>query len=122
MKIKSICDYCGAAFIARTTVTKCCSDICAKRYYKKRKRDQKIAQSQLITENSNEKLIDRINDQSYFSLKTLDYLSVKEAAQLLKCDPRTIYRLIKSGRLPYANLSIRRIRILKHLQRVLLPG
>ena len=38
---------------------------------------------------------------------------MQEAAVLLKCDRRTVYRLIKSGRLPAGNLSIRRIRILK---------
>ena len=113
IKIKKICLYCGQEFIARTTVTKCCSDLCSKRSYKQRKRDQKIEASQSIVQNPKEPGTDRINDKSYFSLKTLDYLSVKEASLLLKCDPRTIYRLLKSGKLPYANLSIRRIRIKK---------
>ncbi|MCY1662647.1 helix-turn-helix domain-containing protein [Chryseobacterium sp. SL1] len=113
MKIKKICLYCGQDFIARTTVTKCCSDLCSKRLYKKKRRDQKIEESQSVVQNPKETHVNRINDKSYFSLKTLDYLTVKEASELLKCDRRTIYRLLKSGRLPYANLSIRRIRILK---------
>jgi excisionase family DNA binding protein len=50
---------------------------------------------------------------SYFELKTLDYLTVMEAAILLKCDKRTVYRMVKNGSIPAANLSIRKIRLLK---------
>jgi len=53
------------------------------------------------------------NPTSYFELKTLDYLTVKEAAVLLKCDKRTIYRMVATGTIPAANLSIRKIRLLK---------
>ncbi len=40
------------------------------------------------------------NPDIYFDIKTLDYLTVREAAVLLKYDRRTVYRLIKSGSLP----------------------
>lgn len=113
MKIQKICGHCGQQFIARTTVTKYCGDNCAKRAYKARVREEKIKKSQIEIEKSNDVSTARVNDKSYFSLKTLDYLTVKEAADLLKCDPRTIYRLVKRGCIPSANLSIRRIRILK---------
>lgn len=113
IKIKKICEFCGTEFIARTTVTKYCGDICAKRAYKAKVREEKIKASQAETEKP-DKTINRIErDKGYFNIKTLDYLTVKEAAALLKCDKRTIYRMVISGRIPSANLSIRRIRILK---------
>jgi hypothetical protein len=31
LRIVKICEYCKQEFIARTTVTQCCSDACAKR-------------------------------------------------------------------------------------------
>ena len=37
--IPKTCQFCGKAFIARTTVTKYCGNSCAKKAYKKRKRD-----------------------------------------------------------------------------------
>ena len=42
MKIPKVCQYCGQEFVARTTVTQYCSDNCAKRAYKKRKREEKM--------------------------------------------------------------------------------
>jgi len=40
--IPKTCKHCGKAFTARTTVTKYCSDMCAKREYKARKRNEKV--------------------------------------------------------------------------------
>lgn len=115
MKIKRICQFCGTEFIARTTVTKYCGDICAKRAYKAKVREAKIKASQAEPETERpDKTFNRIErDKGYFNIKTLDYLTVKEAAELLKCGRRTIYRMIKAGKIPSANLSIRRTRILK---------
>ena len=42
IRISKICQHCGQEFVAKTTVTKFCSDNCAKRNYKKRKREEKI--------------------------------------------------------------------------------
>lgn len=42
IRVPKICQLCGAEFIAKTTVTKFCGDNCAKRAYKKRKREQKV--------------------------------------------------------------------------------
>lgn len=114
IKIKKICIYCRQEFIARTTVTKYCSHNCARRAYKANVRELKI---QLSNNTNQQAPIQEIklqqNPEAYFELNTLDYLTVRQAAILLKCDRRTIYRLVKSGKLPCANLSIRRIRILK---------
>jgi predicted DNA-binding transcriptional regulator AlpA len=45
LRIKKVCEQCGKVFIAKTTVTKCCSDPCAKKYYKAQKRQTKVEAS-----------------------------------------------------------------------------
>ena len=42
IRVKKKCQLCGKSFIAKTTVTKYCGDDCAKKGYKKRKRDEKV--------------------------------------------------------------------------------
>ena len=42
IRVQRICQFCGKEFTARTTVTKYCSDVCAKRAYKARKRTEKV--------------------------------------------------------------------------------
>lgn len=113
IKIKKICQHCGQEFIARTTVTKYCGDNCAKKAYKVKVRDQKIKSSEEQLAIQKESIKPKPDTNSYFALKTLDYLTVKEAAVLLKCDCRTIYFMVKSKRLPAINLSERKTRILK---------
>lgn len=113
IKIKKICIYCGQEFIAKTTVTKYCCQRCAQKAYKANARELRLQQSKTDTQIEVKQFKPKQSPDTYFEIKTLDYLTVKEAAILLKCDPRTVYRLIKSGILPAANLSIRRIRILK---------
>ena len=34
IKVQKICQQCGKEFTARTTVTRCCGDACAKKAYK----------------------------------------------------------------------------------------
>lgn len=113
IKIKKICQHCGQEFIARTTVTKYCGDNCAKKAYKVKVRDEKIKSSEKQLALQKESIKPKSDLNSYFALKTLDYLTVKEAALLLKCDCRTIYLMVKCKRLPAINLSQRKTRILK---------
>ena len=49
IKVQRICQYCEQEFTARTTVTKYCSDVCAKRSYKTRKRLEKVKRSNAET-------------------------------------------------------------------------
>ena len=105
IKIRRICQHCGHEFIARTTVTKYCGDTCAKRAYKVRIKEQKIEESEIETQKQRQ--------VPYVAVKTLEYLTVKEVAGMLKCDPRTVYDMVNSGRLNAINLSLRKIRILK---------
>lgn len=39
IRIVKVCEYCKKEFMARTTVTKCCSDPCAKGLYKLKQRN-----------------------------------------------------------------------------------
>lgn len=105
IKITRICQHCGHEFVAKTTVTKYCGDDCAKRAYKARIKKQKIAESEVETQ--------KLRNTPYVAVKTLEYLTVREAAVMLQCDPRTIYDMIEQGRLNAINLSVRKTRIHK---------
>lgn len=103
IRLQAICIFCGNEFTAKTTVTKYCGDNCAKRAYKARKRDEKIGKQVQETR----KVITRPIEE----IKAKDILTVKDAAQLLNCSMRTVYRLINSGRINGVNLSERMIRL-----------
>jgi excisionase family DNA binding protein len=101
--IQRICDHCSKEFTARTTVTKFCSDACAKRAYKARKKADKIKQSDTET------LL--IKNKPIEDLKAKEFLSVKDIALLLGCSIRTAYRLIDTGKIRAVNLSERLTRV-----------
>lgn len=112
LKIRRICQHCGHEFIARTTVTRYCGDNCSKKAYKLRGRKLLMTDPTSEDQSSNTPP-PVITTQNYYNLKSLDYLTAKEAAIMLKCDKRTIYNMISVGKLEAVNLSIRKIRILK---------
>ncbi|MBS1684459.1 MAG: helix-turn-helix domain-containing protein [Bacteroidetes bacterium] len=103
MKILRVCQHCGKDFIAQRTTTQSCSDHCAKMYYKTKKRNEKIAIS------NKETLI--IKAKPLEEIKSKDFLTVKDAAKLLNCSVRTLYRLIDNGTIRAVNLSERKITI-----------
>lgn len=113
LKIRRICTYCKQEFIAQTTTTRYCSSKCNKRDYKAKIREGKVQRSNAEVANLEQEIASKPNEKDSFDVRTLDYLKVAEAASLLKCDRRTIYRLIKSGKLPAATISERQIRVLK---------
>jgi len=100
IRVQRICQNCGKEFTARTTVTKCCSDDCAKKLYKKRKRSINIEKSDQETFSFKIKPIEE--------LKTKEFLTVREVAILLNCSLRTTYRLISLGSLKATNLFERK--------------
>lgn len=101
MEIHKICQYCNTPFIAKKTTTKCCSDACSKRAYKKRKRDEKIKAS-------NKETISIIN-QPLEELKAKEFLSITDASRLLGVSRRTIYRMIDRKELPFGKFGNRTI-------------
>lgn len=103
IKVQRICQHCGKEFTARTTVTQCCSDICAKRAYKARLKAAKIEESNKETQ--------RIKTQPIEQLNAKEFLTVREVATLLNCSLRTVYYYIESGNIEAVNLGQRLTRV-----------
>lgn len=95
-----ICRFCGDEFIAKTTVTQYCSDNCAKRAYKKRKRDEKLR-------NADNKAREPINFTPDLNRK--QFLSLIDAARLLGVSRWTVQRMLADGRLKSTKFGQRRI-------------
>ena len=100
IQVKRICQHCNKEFIARTTVTRCCSDDCAKRDYKARVKAAKI-------ESSNRETI-QILSNPIEEIKTKEFLTVRDVSMLLNCSLRTAYRLIEGGNIKAVNLAERK--------------
>lgn len=104
IRLKSICEYCGNEFIAKTLKTRYCSHKCNSRDYKARKKKQKIKEASLLKNNQVQaKNLDIINSK--------DFLTVQDVSQIIGCSTRTVYRLINNGTIKAVNLSERLIRI-----------
>jgi len=101
IEIQRICKHCGREFIARTTVTRCCSDHCAKRYYKTKKRAEKI-------EASNQETL-MIRSKPLAEVQIKEFLTVRDIAALLNCSVKTAYRLIDKQMVKAVNISERKI-------------
>jgi excisionase family DNA binding protein len=101
IKLQKTCHHCGNQFTAKTTVTKFCSDDCAKRAYKIRKREEKI-QSAIQRE---------VERKAYDpTICAKEFLTIDEVCQLVSASRWTIYRLIERGELRAGKLG-RRTRI-----------
>jgi excisionase family DNA binding protein len=100
IRILRCCQLCGISFTAKTTVTKFCSDTCAKRAYKERIKLRKINKSNQETELENE-----FNPL----IQQKEYLNIKEASILIGASRWTIYRLIEDGKLKAAKIGARTI-------------
>lgn len=96
IRIQRICQHCGGEFTARTTVTRYCSDDCAKRAYKARKRADKVRESNRQTHQIKTKPIEDI--------KAKEFLSVRETSKLIGCSRQTVYTLINTGQLKAKNI------------------
>lgn len=101
MRLEKTCRYCGDAFTAKTTVTLYCSDNCAKRAYKKRKRNEKIETA--IGQETQRKQYDPFINQKQF-------LTIEDVCNLISASRWTIYRLIDKRKLKATKLG-RNIRI-----------
>lgn len=119
IRLKKICQHCKQTFIAKTTVTKFCSDDCAKRNYKKRLKDQKVTKAILQT---NHQLMDRVASTVPKPVKPgkdrlqQDWINIRDLSELLGIAERTLFRLIKRDTFP--KLKIGR-RLLFNKQQVL---
>jgi excisionase family DNA binding protein len=98
IQIQKTCQHCGKRFLARTTVTKYCSDVCAKRAYKLRLRTQSVEQT--IKKDIEENILSKEKVQK-------EYLSIDEACGLIGVSRWTIYRLIEKGIFKSAKIGAR---------------
>lgn len=113
IRIQRICQHCGTEFTAKTTVTKYCGDNCAKRAYKKRKKEEKIGQSNQETLAVKTAPIKTIQEQ--------DFLNIQETCELLGISRMTLYRMIKDGRIKATKIGRRTIiarKNINHLFRI----
>lgn len=100
IRINRICQFCGKEFEARTTVTKTCSDHCAKRLYKLKQKTQKIEKS------DNETRLIKLMPMEELSAK--EFLTVRDLSKLLNCSIRTAYNLIAKGHIKAVNIAQRK--------------
>ena len=104
ISIVKICEYCKQDFIAKKTTSRTCSDDCAKRLYKLKQRNSKIAQTELQTQ------IKR-RPQAYITteeikvINTKQFLNLKEAAILLNITPLTLRRWVFAGKVSSKKLG-----------------
>ncbi|WP_375582242.1 helix-turn-helix domain-containing protein [Cyclobacterium xiamenense] len=101
IRILRICQHCGQEFTAKTTVTKYCGEICAKKAYKIRKRKEKVRKVASIPIQKSEFNQHKIQDK--------DFLSIAETCELLGASRMTLYRQIKNGTIKAAKIGRRTI-------------
>jgi len=98
MSIPRICEECGKEFLAKTTVTRFCCQICRSRFNKRIKKEPQRPQP--------------LKPQPELNLETIkqkEFLSIKETHHLLNISERTIRRHIQSKALKATKLGYRTI-------------
>lgn len=100
IRVQRICEHCAETFEAKTTVTRFCSDYCAKRAYKLRKRKERIEASEQETRQSVRRPMAEI--------QVRDFLSVEDVCDLFGVSRSTVWRLCKAGRVKSAKIGRKR--------------
>lgn len=104
IRVKKTCQHCRATFIAKTTVTKFCSDTCAKRNYKKRVREEKV--TAVILETNHQVIEHHYHSNrpspEAVSLHTSlhEWISIRDMAYVLNVSERTLFRCLKDESFP----------------------
>ena len=88
IEIEKTCQWCGKTFIARTTVTAYCSHRCSGLAYKERKRQKMVEQCR-----EEQKRV----QTGQAEIQEKDFLSPRDAAQLLGVCYKTFYNYINNG-------------------------
>lgn len=110
IRLKRICQHCDRTFIAKTTVTKFCSDDCAKKNYKKRQKEQKVTQAILEVNAELKERNNAINEKPESGSDTKrksELFRVQDMAELIGVGERTLYRLIKEPDFPKIKIGKR---------------
>lgn len=100
LSVTRVCEMCKLVFVAKTTVTRYCSTKCRKTRFRAKNRDsnedKKNAETLLI------------ENQVFDEIKSKDFLTVKDAAQLLNMSPKTVYRLVERNAINAIQFSERK--------------
>lgn len=96
--IPKICSFCNNGFVAKTTVTKFCSQNCASKAYKLKKKYEKVENAQVQEYNKSVGI-----DMPLIQSK--DFLSIKEACLLLGISRMSLYRYIKNKTIQSSKLG-----------------
>jgi predicted DNA-binding transcriptional regulator AlpA len=98
MSLKKICQHCGDVFTAKTTVTKFCSDDCAKKNYKLRKKQEAIASRN----NATQKIIlaEQKNKRDKIAFDEQELIDIKVLSAVTSIGERTLYRIVKDKEFP----------------------
>ena len=98
-RLKKTCVSCGQLFIAKTAVTKCCSDACAKALYEKRLRDQKLAAAQTANKDDIASVV--VNATAMADKKEeKELIDITALSALTGLSERTLFLLIKDPLFP----------------------
>lgn len=100
IRVQRICEHCAKTFEAKTTVTRFCSDYCAKRAYKQRKRKERIESSEVETRQTIRRPV--------VEIQAKDYLSVEDVCDLFGVSRSTVWRLCKAKRVKSAKIGRKR--------------
>lgn len=100
IKIRKVCEWCGAEFFAQKVTTKCCSHKCNSRAYKAAERDKRIQKAEANTE-------EIVINKPLKSVKDKEFLSFAEAGILLGISRQAVYKMVDSGHLKAAKISSR---------------
>ncbi|MFV0573133.1 MAG: helix-turn-helix domain-containing protein [Xanthomarina gelatinilytica] len=103
IEVIRVCEYCKNEFVAKTTVTRFCSQKCNSRDYKRRIRKLKVEVSNKQNESVKANSIDLVNSKQI--------LTVKEVAMLLNCSDRSVYHYIETGTIKAFNFGQRLTRV-----------
>jgi len=108
LKVPKTCEYCGKKFEAKTVITRFCSQYCANKAGKDRKKNERQEAQQ-------QELIAQIPTNR-------PYISIAEAILLFGISRDTIYRLVRMGKIPAINLGERLTRISRtHIETMFAP-
>lgn len=100
IRIKKICQWCGAEFEAQKVSTKYCSHRCANLAYKQATREKRLKQVEAETHFiKSEKPKENVKDK--------EYLSIAQASVLLGLSLQAVYKMIYAGHLVAYKLSSR---------------
>lgn len=100
IRIKKICQWCGAEFEAQKVSTKYCSHRCANLAYKQATREKRVKQVETETHFiKSEKPKENVKDK--------EYLSIAQASVLLGLSLQAVYKMIYAGHLAAYKLSSR---------------